>query len=314
MKNMNTVVEYFKDKSNSPSNAALRRMSGDYSWISKVLRHSIFGESLACSDSSGTKSVEDLIFDHRVAVVRTVLDSDNCQRILVRVPTHILRSIGVFDDKSSDLTSDQASHLQRLMDALAENRQSDGSYAKPFEVAMMRVLCLRLSLTFNHTTLDHVLPGCVCRDETFLAQAVDRRDCDWIEVETLTEEEVKKQRKHGTMVYSKLPNEGAVEGFWYLIINEKPFVLFLQMKFWKYCSPGEIQGWENSIHKRAAEYNMRPWEDYAPLFFSTSGTFTVSSSLAMPKKATVDLLEPFGLCPMMLYAEERYENRNQRRQ
>ena len=94
---------------------------------------------------------------------------------------------------------------------------------------MMRVLCLRLSLTFNHTTLDHVLPGCVCCDETFLEQAVDRSFCDWIEVEKLTEEEVKKQCKHGTMVHSKLPNEGAVEGFWHLIINEKPFVLFLQM-------------------------------------------------------------------------------------
>ncbi|KAG7341278.1 hypothetical protein IV203_023229 [Nitzschia inconspicua] len=312
VKNMNTVVEYFNDKSNLSSNAALRHMSGDYSWISKVLRHSIFGEPLSCSESSGNKSVEDLIFDHRVAVIRTVLDSDNCQQILVRVPTHILRSIGVFEEKSCDLTSYQASHLQRLMDALAENRQSDGSYAKPFEIAMMRVLCLRLSLTFNHTTLDHILPGCVCHDETFLEQAVDRSDCDWIEVEKLTEEEVKKQRKHGTMVYSKLSNEGALEGFWYLIINERPFVLFLQMKFWKYCRPGDIERWENSIHKRAAEYNMRRREEYAPLFFSTSETFKVSSSLAMPEKATENLLEPFGLCPMMLYAEERYENRNQR--
>jgi len=139
VKNMNAVVEYFNDKSNLPSNAALRRMSGDYSWISKVLRHSIFGEPLSCSDGSGTKSVEDLIFDHRVAVVRTVLDSDKCQRILVRVPTHILRSVGVFEEKNCGLTSDQASHLQRVMDALAEKRQSDGNYAKLFEIAMMRV-------------------------------------------------------------------------------------------------------------------------------------------------------------------------------
>jgi len=141
---------------------------------------------------------------------------------------------------------------------------------------------------------------------------VDRSDCDWIEVEKLAEEEVKKKRKHGTMVYSKLSNDGTVEGFWYLIINEKPFVLFLQMKFWKCCRPGDILRWENSIHKRAAEYNMRRCEDYTPLFFSTSGTFKVSSSLAMPKQATENLLEPFGLCPMMLYAEERYENHNQR--
>ena len=296
------------------SNAALRRMSGDYSWISRILKHSIFWEPLSCSDSSGTKSVEDLIFDHRLAVVRTLLDSNNCQRILVRVPTLVLRSIGVFEEKKLQFDIRSSISPAKADDALAENGQSDGSYSKPFEIAIMRVLCLRLSLTVNHTTLEHILPGCVCRDETFLEQAVNRSDCDWIEVEKLTEEEVKKQRKHGTMVYSKLSNEGAVEGFWYLIINEKPFVLFLQMRFWKYCCPDNMQLWENSIHKRAAEYNMRRSEDYAPLFFSTSGTFKVSSSLAMPKKATENLLEPFGLCPMMLYAEERYKTRYQRLQ
>ena len=55
---------------------------------------------------------------------------------------------------------------------------------------------------------------------------------------------------------------------------------------------------------------MRLYEGYAPLFVSTAEAFKFSSSLAMPKKATENMLEPFGLCPIMLYAEERYENKS----
>jgi len=86
----------------------------------------------------------------------------------------------------------------------------------------------------------------------------------------------------------------------------------LQMKFWKHCRPSEVEKWEKSIHKRVeSEHNLRCSEGCAPLFFSTSGTFKVSSSLAMAKEATVRLLEPFGICPMMLCAEERCKNRKQ---
>ena len=312
VKNMNTVVECFRDKSNLPSNAALRRVSGEHSWIPKVLRHSLFWEPLSCSDRAGTKAIEDLIFDHRVTVVKTILDSDNCQKILVRIPTHVLRSIGVFEENDCSLTTNQRTHLQRLTDALAENRQTDGSYAKPFEIATMRVLCLRLSLTLSQATLNHVLPGCACVDKLLLEKAVNPGDCEWVEVGKLTEEEVKKQRKHGAMVHSKLSNEGAVEGFWYLIIDEKPFLFFLQMKFWKHCRPSEVEKWEKSIHKRVeSEHNLRCGEGCAPLFFSTSGTFKVSSTLAMAKEATERLLEPFGICSMMLHAEERCKNRKQ---
>ena len=309
LKNMNAVVEYYKDLSNPPKNAALRRMAEEYSWAPKVLLHSIFGEPLSCADRYGTKSIEDLIFDHRLAVVKTILDSDNCQRVLVRIPTHVLRSIGAFPGDNCHLTPNQRIHLQRLMDALGKNRQNDGCYSKPFEIALMRALCLRLSLNTDAITLGDILPDCECVDKAVLSKVVAPGDFDWIEVGKLTKTEVKKKRKHGTMVYSKLCNEGAVEGFWYLIIDKKPFVLFVQMKFWKYCPPGQVQKWEEKIHARAtSEYGFEQNQGYAPLFFSTSGTFKVTSSLAMPKKATENLLEPFGICPMMLYAEERYRS------
>ena len=60
--------------------------------------------------------------------------------------------------------------------------------------------------------------------------------------------------------------------------------------------------------KAESEWGLRRNVDYAALFFSTSGTFKVSSTLAMPTQATDHLLEPFGICPMMLYAEERYRS------
>lgn len=50
---------------------------------------------------------------------------------------------------------------------------------------------------------------------------------------------------------------------------------------------------------------------YASLFFSTSPTFGVQSqrTVACANNAVCALLEPFGLCPMMLYNEYRETRR-----
>ena len=119
------------------------------------------------------------------------------------------------------------------MRVIAKNRQRDGSYAKNFELALMHILCLRLSLALKSTKLADILSSNCRRDAdcNLLQKEISRADCQWVEVDELTKEEVQKVRSHGTMVYSKKSNEGAVEGFWYLIVDGTPFWLFLQMIF-----------------------------------------------------------------------------------
>ena len=83
------------------------------------------------------------------------------------------------------------------MSSLGENREYDGScVAKPFDIALMRVLRLRLSLSSAPTTLYDLLPNA----NGTLPQAsmlFDPADCAWVEVEKLTKSEVKKKRNHG---------------------------------------------------------------------------------------------------------------------
>lgn len=313
VKSMQTVVKYFKDPKPPPRNTALERVRCDYAWLQDGLACSVFGIVVSSTSSLGNQTVEDLIFDHRVAVVKTVLGPSQCLGMMIRIPAYHLRSIGVFTGTNCTLTDLQTKHLMCVMDALVENRQNDGSYAKPFEIALMRVLCLRLSLIGQSVPLGYILPECGCHDQSLLQKTVEKADCQWVEVQKLTKKEVKKRRKHGTMVYSKLSNEGAVEGFWYLIIEGKAFVLFLQMKFWAYCAPKDIATWEAKIHDRARKVFGLSKGDYVPLFCSTSSTFKVTSSLALANEATEHLLEPFGICPMMLYNEDRSKARKSRK-
>lgn len=312
VKSMQTVVKFYKDPQNHPRNKALRKVRCDYAWLQDGLACSVFGTEVSSDSSLGGRTVQDLIYDHQVAVVKTVLGPSQCLAMKIRIPVYHLRSIGAFTGTNCTLTDWQTKHLMCVMDTVAENRQSDGSYAKPFEIALMRVLCLRLSLVGQAASLGDILSGCGCHDESLPKKRVERTDCAWVEVQKLTINEVKKQRKHGTMVYSKLSNEGAVEGFWYLIIEEKAFVLFLQMKFWAYCAPKDIAKWEAKIHDRAQKVFGLSKGEYVPLFCSTSRTFKVTSSLALANEATEHLLEPFGICPMMLYNEERKSRKSKK--
>jgi hypothetical protein len=250
--------------------------------------------------------LEDLVLEHQVVVTKSVTSKAQGLAVMIRIPTILLNALAAQWQEAA-ARNGEVCHLYRVMEVLEKNRQMDSSYSKIFEVAIMHVLCLRLSLKTT-CKLEDILPHCELPNKAMrdlLEKRVKGVHCHWVEVDCLTETVVNKAWRHGTMVFSKKSNEGAVEGFWCLTVEGKPFYIFLQMKFWDCCPPCQIEKWESAIHKRAKTFGLLDG-DYVPLFFSTSEKFQVKSSLAMPQKATENLLEPFGICPMMLYAQERY--------